>query len=295
MPLNPYIESFVGKTYFYHYRFFGRSRRKIMTYKKCIKSFFIYRVTGFARGKINLGTLDILELNGRLKAEEEALNRRIIDKKISTINQRNEFRSFFFFLKKEYPEDYQHLPFLKSERPDFILRYKREVIGIEITEAIDAGDARQRAKIYESELRGRRAGEIEEYVNQSPGMAVLGKSKISLEKLITKRIKDKKEKFEDFQRVDREILIIIANHDEFQKPGDVEKIRKALGINGSLEKDSFSLVVMNLIHGIYAHFRWKKGRVVLEKSNGNGVKVPGSHRGKGEKKKRNKYPEFPAV
>ena len=272
--MNPYIESFVQKTHFHHHRLFHGPKRKIMTYRKCIKKFSIYRVTGFAVGKINLGTLDILELQGKLQGEEEALNRRIIDKKISTINQRNEFRSFFFFLEKEYPEDYQHLPFLKSERPDFILRYKREVIGIEITEAIDAGDAQQRAKIYESELRGRRAGEIEEYVDQTPAMAVLGKSKISLEKLIAKRIKDKKEKFEDFQRVDREILIIIANHHEFQGSGDIETMRKALERKGRLTEAPFSLVVMNLIHGIYAHFYWERDKVILHKKPGNREIIP---------------------
>ncbi len=265
--MNPYIESFIRKTHFHHHRLFKGRKSKIMTYHKCIKNFIVYRVTGFARGKINLGTLDILELQGRLQGKEEAVNRRIIDKEISTINQRNEFRSFFFFLQKEFPESYQHIPFIKSERPDFLLRYKNKVSGIEVTEAIEAGDARLRGKVYKSDLRGRKSREIERYVDQNPTVP-LEKAGSSLEKLILKRIKDKKEKFGEFQSVDREILIIIANHHEFQNPGDIEKTRKVLEEKGFLEKAPFSLVVMNLIHGGYAHFRWVKGGVILEKSDG---------------------------
>jgi len=265
--LNQYMESFVRKIHFQHHKFFKGKRRKIVTYHKCIKNFIMYRGVGFARGKINLGTLDILELAGRLQGKEEAINRRIIDKQISTINQRNEFRSFFFFLEKEYSTTYFHLPFIKSERPDFILRYNDEIIGIEITEAINAGDAEQRSKVYKSDLRGRKAKEIEQYIDQTPVLSS-EEPKTPLNKLITKRLKDKKEKFEHFQPVDREVLIIIANHYGFKNARDIEKIRKLLERQGSLKEDPFSLVVMNLIHGVYAHYRWKAGEVIVEKNEG---------------------------
>ena len=257
--MNQYIESFVRKTHFHHHRFFKGTKRKIVTHHKCIKNLIVYRGTGFARGKINLGTLDIVELTGRLQGKEEKINQRIIDKGISTINQRNEFRSFFFFLENEYPKTYPHLPFIKSERPDFILRYNDEIIGIEITEAINAGDAQQRSKVYKSALRGRRAEDIEHYVDQTP-MGSSKKTKASLNKLIAKRLKDKKEKFKDFQSVDREILIIIANHHDFQNARDIEKVRKSLERQGSLKEASFSLVMVNLIHGVYAHYRWETGK-----------------------------------
>ncbi len=277
--MNPYIESFLRKIHFHHHRFFKGRKSRIMTYHKCIKNFIIYRGAGFARGKINLGTLDILELQGRLQGKEERVNRRIIDKKISSISQRNEFRSFFFFLEKEFPGSYEHMPFIKSERPDFLLRYKNQVMGIEVTEAIDAGDARLRGRVYESDFRGRKSREIERYVDQNPTFSS-EKAKSSLEKLIVKRIMDKKEKFEEFQSADREILIIIANHHEFRNPGDIERVRKALEKNDLLEKAPFSLVVMNMIHGAYAHFRWAKGGAVLEKNLGSKKETFRAPRGK---------------
>ncbi len=252
--MDPYIESFAKKVQFHRYRFFKGSKRKIMTHHKCIKNFMVCRGTGLGRGKINLGTLDVLELQGRLQGKEEEVNRRLVDRKITTINERNEFRSFFAFLKKEYPGAYQGIPFIKSERPDFVLRYNREVMGIEITEAIDGSDAKRRAKIDENHLRG--------------GNALREKPTVSIEKLIDRRVGDKKRKFKDFQQVDREILVILANHREFESPGDVEKLRRFLEEKGSLEQAPFSLVVVNLIQDLYAHYRWHRGKVVLNREKG---------------------------
>lgn len=270
--MDSYIKAFIGKIHFHRHRVFYGSKRKVMTYEKCLKNFIIYRGIGFARGKINLGTLDVLELQGSLRGKEEAVNRKLIDKKIATINERNEFRSFFFFLKKEFPESYHRIPFVKSERPDFILRYNNQILGIEITEAIDGEDAKQRAKVYESDLRGRKPGAIEQYVDSIPNPP-LDKSKIPIERLIDKRVKDKREKFEEFQRVDREILVILANHDEFQDSRDEEKVRRFLERKGSLEKAPFTLVVLNLTRGLYVHYRWDKGKVVPNKSVGSRKKA----------------------
>lgn len=263
--MDPYIESFIKKVQFHRYRFFHGSKRKVMTHQKCIKSFILYRGTGFARGKINLGTLEVLELHGKLRGKDEMLNHRIMDKKIASINERNEFRSFFAFLKKEYPEDYPRIPFIKTERPDFILRYNKELVGIEITEAIHGSDAKRRSKIYESSL-GREKGRIIEPYGQWTSRQKSGKSSGTIDKLIDRRVRDKKEKFKDFQPVDREILVILANHQDFEGTGDAEKVRRLLERKGAFHQAPFSIVVMNLAHGFYAHYRWKKGKVIL--SNG---------------------------
>jgi hypothetical protein len=263
MPLNPYVESFVRKIHFHHHRLFHGPKRKVLTYQRCVKSFIVFRGTGFARGTINLATLDILELQGRLYGSDEAVNRKMIDRKISTLNQRNEFRSFFFFLQKEFPGNCRHLPFIKSERPDFIIRLKNQLIGIEVTEAIDAGNAKLRARVYKSRLRGRDAGDIEQYANQSPKI-YKGKPGVPLKNLIIKRIRDKQVKFQEFQSVDREILLIIANHPGFQRPRDIEAIRRALEANGSWEEAPFTLGVVNMIHGVYAHYQWVDGKVEVK-------------------------------
>lgn len=268
--MNPFIESLVRKIYFYHHRLFRGPKNKVITYRKCIKNLIVYRGIGYARAKINLGTLDILQLRGRLQGREEEINRRIIDRKISSINQRNEFRSFFYFLQKEFPKDYPEIPFVKRERPDFLVRDKNRMIGVEITEAIDTGDAQQRTRIYKSKQRGRKSRDIEKSVDQMPGK-LSKESATPLEELICQRVMDKTEKFRDFYRGDQEVLIIIANHREFQTGKDYERIRKRLERSRLLQKAPFrSVIVMNLIDGAYAHYQGIQDRIIIKRRPSKG-------------------------
>ena len=252
--MDRYLESFVRKTYFHHHRCFQGSKCKVMTYQRCIKTFIICGIRGFARGKINLGTLEILELQGKLRGKEEALNRRIIDRNISTINQQNEFQSFFIFLKKEFPRTYNNIQFLKSERPDFLLKYEQQIIGIEVTEAIDGKDAKLRGEIYKSHIHERRPLGVEGSMDRKP----------SLETLLLNRIREKKEKFKNFQILDQNILIVIANHPEYKSYRDIQRIKITLEGKKILEGAPFSLVVMNMVHNIYGHFRWVKDEILLQ-------------------------------